>query len=111
MPRKDAAPVTMQTLSRRSTVISLRLSSVALHVRLMDLDDVAVGVGDEHLVPSRDGPLAVVGIANTQFIAATHEAPDVVRTEAVMALGHRIDELLHLEAGIDVALGPVELGG
>jgi hypothetical protein len=28
-----------------------------------------------------------------------------------MALRHRIDELLHLEAGIDVALGPVELDG
>src|ERR1700730_17641056 len=106
MPRKDAAPVTMQTLSRRSTAIS-----TALHVWLMDLDDVAVGVGDEHLVPSCDGPLAVVGIANSQFVAATHEAPDVVGAEAVMALRHRIDELLHLEAGLDVALGPVELGG
>ena len=45
------------------------------------------------------------------FVAATHEAPDVVRAEAVVALRHRIDELLHLEAGIDVALGPVELDG
>ena len=25
----------------------------------MDLDDVPIGVGEEHLVPSRDGPLAV----------------------------------------------------
>jgi hypothetical protein len=47
---------------------------LSMDVRISALDDVAVRVGDEHLVPSRDGPLAVVGIANTQFVAATHEA-------------------------------------
>lgn len=62
-------------------------------------------------LPPGNGPLAVVGMANSQPVAATHQALDVVRAEATVAFRHPIDELLHLEAGIDVALCPMELYG
>jgi hypothetical protein len=75
----------------------------------VDLDNVAIRVLQEDLIPTGDRPAAIVGIADAQLVAPTHETLDVVSAETKVAMPHRIDGLLHLEAGIQVALGPMEL--
>lgn len=59
-------------------------------------------------MPTCDCPAAVIGVLDAQFVEASHEAFDVVGTEAEVAARHRVHELLHLEAGIQIAFGPVE---
>lgn len=77
----------------------------------MDFDHVSIGVLQEHLVPTCNCPLAIVGVLDSKLIALAHEAFDVVRTEAKVPTRHRIDDLVHLEAGVYVALSPMELDG
>ena len=75
----------------------------------MDLDHIAVWVMKKDLVPTGDGPTAVIRIANAPLIAASHESLDVVGPEAEMAVCHGVDVLLHLEACIQIPFCPVEL--
>ncbi len=60
-------------------------------------------------MPPGDGPATVVRIADAEFVAATHESLDVICAIAEMTVPHRVDELFHLEAGLQVTLGPVKL--
>jgi hypothetical protein len=82
---------------------------VSEHVGLMDFDNVAIGVVQEDLVPTGDSPAAVVRIADTHGVALAHETLNVIGAEAEVAMTHGVDELLHLVARVEVALGPVEL--
>lgn len=75
----------------------------------MNFDDVTIRVMQENLMPARDGPATIVGVADTQFVASAHEALNVIGTEAKVTVTHRVDELLHLVAGVEIALGPMEL--
>jgi hypothetical protein len=79
------------------------------NARLVNFDAVAIGVVEKDLVPARDGPASVIRVADPQFIAAAHEPLDVVGAEAEVTVPHWVDELLHLEARLEVALRPVEL--
>lgn len=79
------------------------------HVGLMNLDDVTIRVVQEDLVPTRNGPAAVIRVTNAKLIALAHEALDVIGAEAEVTVTHGVDELLHLEARIKVPLRPVEL--
>jgi hypothetical protein len=74
----------------------------------MHFDDMAIGVLQEYLIPAGDRPAAIVRITDVQLVAPTHETLDVVRAETEVTVSHWIDRLLHLEAGIQVALGPMK---
>jgi len=75
----------------------------------MHLDDFAIRVMQEDLMPTRNRPAAIVRIADPQLVTPTHEAFNVIGTEAEVTLTHRVNKLLHLETSIEVSFGPVEL--
>lgn len=62
-------------------------------------------------MPAGNCPAAIVRVTNATLIASTHETLDVIGAKAKVATRHRIDELLHLESGIEIAFGPVEFDG
>ena len=66
--------------------------------RLMHLDDVAVGVVEEDLVPAGHRPAAVVGIADTLLVEPLLECRDVVGAERDVAALDRVDHLAGAEA-------------
>lgn len=68
----------------------------------------SIRVVKKDLMPSGNSPAAVIGIAESHFIALSHEALNVIRTETEVTMPHRVDELLHLEASFQVTLGPVK---
>ena len=69
----------------------------------MDLDDIAVGVVEEDLVPAIDGAFAPVGIGNALLVEMRLEGGKIVTAIGDMALGDRIDDQPGPEAGLDVA--------
>jgi hypothetical protein len=77
-------------------------------VGLMHFDAMAVWVVQKDLVPAGDGPTAVIGVTDAERITFAHKALDVVSPEAEVAMTHGVDELLHLEAGFQVAFRPVK---
>lgn len=79
------------------------------HVGLVNFDDMTIGVMQKDLVPTRNGPASVVRITDTYGVALAHETLDVIGAETEMAMSHRVDELLHLVSGVEVALSPVKL--
>jgi hypothetical protein len=77
----------------------------------MDLDDVAIGVVQEDLVPTSDSPNAVIRVTNTELIEPPFERHDVIGTETEMPVMHRVDELLHFEPGKQILLGEMKFDG
>lgn len=74
----------------------------------MNLYDLAVWVLKENLIPPRYRPAAIIRITDTEFIAAAHESLDVICPEAEMSVAHRVYELLHFKASVEITLGPVK---
>lgn len=74
----------------------------------MHLNDVAVRILQEDLVPVRHCPHAVIRIGNFQIVEALLEALDVVSPEAEVPTVQGVDRLLHPEAQVDVFSGQVE---
>jgi len=68
-----------------------------------------IWVIQKHLVPARNGPASVVGVANSHCVALAHEFLNVVCAEAEMTVTHGVHKLLHLETSFQIALGPMEL--
>lgn len=69
----------------------------------------SIWVIQKHLMPTRNGPAAVIFITNTQGIALAHKALNVVSTEAEVAVSHGVHKLLHLETSFQISFGPMKL--
>src|SRR6266540_3767624 len=76
---------------------------------LMHLDDVAVEIIEENLLPASHGPAAVVGIGNAFFLQMSLERGDVVGAEGNVAAFHRIDNIAGPKAGLEIPLGQMHL--
>ena len=77
----------------------------------MDLDDVALRIIKEDLVPAAHGPGAVVRIGNTLLAETLPKRGDIIGPESNVSALQRIDRLLRAKADEEVLLRQVELGG
>ena len=68
----------------------------------MYLDDVAVGIVEEYLIPTGHRPCSVIRIGDFLFFEAALEGLNVVRSKAEVAPIQRIDDVLHAEAEVDI---------
>ena len=75
----------------------------------MNLDDIAVGVVEEDLVPAIDGAFTPVGIGNALLVEMRLEGGKLVSAIGDMAPGDRVDDQPGPEAGLDVATRQVHL--
>jgi hypothetical protein len=78
------------------------------HAGLMNFDAMPIWVMEKHLVPSRNGPAAVVGILQPECVTFAHKSFNVICAKTEVAMAHGVHKLLHLEAGFQVSFGPVE---
>src|SRR5437763_775219 len=58
---------------------------------LMDLDDVAVRIVEENLLPASHRPRPVIRVGDALFLEALFQCGNVVRAESDVAAVHRID--------------------
>src|SRR5262245_63326182 len=78
---------------------------------LVHLDDLAVRVVEEDLLPALHGPGAIVRERDALGLEARLEGVDVVGAEGDVAALDGVDRLPRAEAYPQVLLGEVELGG
>ena len=69
----------------------------------MDLDDIAVGVVEEDLVPAIDSAFTPVGIGNALLVEMRLEGGQIIATIGDVPASHRIDDQAGAEPGLDVA--------
>src|SRR5262245_27662765 len=77
--------------------------------RLVDFDDVAVGIVEEYLLPARHRPIAIVRISHAFFLETPLERIEIVGAEGDVAVLHGIDHLAGAKADIHVFFGDVHL--
>ena len=74
---------------------------------LVNLDDVALGIVEEDLMPSFNGPCPEIGKGHVPLGQTTLDAFDVIRPESDMAALKRVDGLLGAKRDIEVERGQV----
>ena len=80
-----------------------------VHV-LVDLDDIALGIVEEDLMPAVHRPLAVVGIGDVLLLEPPLEGRNVIGAEGDVTALERIDDVLGAEADAEVLGGQMYLG-
>jgi hypothetical protein len=78
---------------------------------LVNLDNIAIWILQEDLIPVSHCPHAIVCIWNLQLLEALLEALDVICPEAEMPAMQWVDRLLHSEAQVDVLGCQMEFDG
>ena len=63
----------------------------------MDIDDVAVRIMEEDLIPAGHSPCTVIAIMDFLLFQSTLESLDVVHSETIVAAIERVDGLFHAE--------------
>jgi hypothetical protein len=69
---------------------------------LVNLDDVALGIMEENLMPSFDGPCAEISKGYVALCQSALNAFDVIRPESDMATLKRVDGLLGAKCHIQI---------
>ena len=75
----------------------------------MYLDDIAVGIVEEDLVPAIDRALTPVGIGNTPGVEMRLESLEVIAAIGDMPAFHRIDDQAGAKSGLYIASGKMDL--
>src|SRR5205085_4892606 len=78
---------------------------------LMHLDDVALRVMEEDLMPAVHGPRAIVRVGDTLLVEPLLEGGDIVGPERDVSALQRVDGVLGAEPDAEVLLCQVELSG
>src|SRR6516162_6733490 len=78
---------------------------------LMNLDDVALGVVEEDLMPAVHGPGAIVRVGDAFLVEPLLEGRDIVGSERNVSALQRVDGLFGAEPDGEVLLREVELRG
>src|ERR1700733_10659540 len=87
-----------------------RMADSALCIGLVYLNNIAIGIVKENLVPAVHRPFAVVGIGNALVLESLLEGLDVVGAKGDVTAFDRIDNVLHAEAQFEVLGGQMKLG-
>src|SRR5450755_880726 len=74
---------------------------------LVNLDDVALGIVEEDLMPSFDGPCAEIGKGHIALCQTALDAFDVIRPERDMTALKRVDGLLGAKRDVQIEGGQV----
>ena len=104
---RDGGSQTVRSCASQPASSYLTSDFLAGFTDLVNLDDVALGIVEEDLMPSFDGPCAEISKGHVALGQTALDAFDVIRPESDMAALKRVDRLLGAKRHIQIEGGQV----